>query len=124
MASPQTLDIMAVTVDMTDISTAGSVWVPCPTDGRIVGLMSIISAAITGTNTAITLKKNGVAVTGAALTITQSGSAAGDVDSVDVPMSATAAVVKGDSLEVISDGASSTTSRGTFLILIARRTGP
>jgi hypothetical protein len=61
---------------------------------------------------------NGTAVTGVSVTITQSGSAAGDVDSGEP--TAVTYVNEGDSIEFISDGASSTTAPATFTAVIER----
>jgi hypothetical protein len=47
---------------------------------RIVAISSVISAALATGNMTITAAINGVAVTGGVVTVTQSGSAAGDVD--------------------------------------------
>lgn len=101
---------------MADVSTASSAFVPVPGQGMLVGIMSTIYVAITGADSAITVKINGTAVTGATLTIAQSGAAAGDVDSnFDFKP---VAVKQGDQIEFISDGASSTTSPTMFTAVI------
>lgn len=104
-----------LTAYMADVSTASSTFVPVPAAGRLIGIKSALHVAITGADAAITVEVNGTAVTGAALTITQSGSAAGDVDQVTF----TGYPVKeGDVIEFISDGASSTTAPMTFMAII------
>jgi hypothetical protein len=100
---------------MADISTAGSVYAASPVKGRLVRGYSSISAAITTADCTWTVEVNGVAVTGTG-TITQSGSAAGDVDSV--VFSGAVEVNQGDMLEVISGGESDTTSIGHFQLVI------
>ncbi len=107
----------ALTVTMADVSAASSAWVVSPWDGHIKAFYSTIATALTGADCNITLEIATVAVTGSAIVITQSGSAAGDVD-VAYPTAANY-VSKGQVIEVVSDGASSTTSIGTFTIFIA-----
>jgi hypothetical protein len=106
------LNIIRVFAYMADASTASSAWAVAPCRGKIVEVGSILYAAITTANDAITVEINGTAVTGAAFTITQSGSAAGDVDSA-VP-TALNNVVKGDKIEFVNDGASDTTAPVMF----------
>ena len=103
-----------LTVDMTDISTAASVWVVAPVACTFTGLWSVINAAITSADAAITTEIGGTAVTGGAITIANSGSAAGDVDSA-TPTAANT-LTAGQALEIITDGGSSTTSRATFTV--------
>jgi hypothetical protein len=92
---------------MADVSAASSTWAYVPVRGKVIKVGSILAGAITGANSALTTEINGTAVTGGAWTVTQSGSAAGDVDSA-IPTAANAVKV-GDAFEWISDGASSTT---------------
>lgn len=106
---------IAVSVSMADCSTAGSVYVAAPATGKLVRAYSCITNAITGADCTWSMEVNGVAVTGTG-TITQSGSAAGDVD--EVVYSAPAGVNKGDTLEFISAGESSTTCITTFTAVI------
>ena len=114
-----TLSQYAITVDMTDVSTAGSVWVVAPHRGRIVKIYSVINGTIATANAAITFELAGVAVTGAGITIAYSGSAAGDVDS-STPTEKNI-VSAGQAIEVITDGASTNTVRATFTIIIERQ---
>lgn len=106
----------ALTVTMADVGTASSVWVVSPWNGYIKEIYSVVNGALGTANAAITVEIGGVAVTGAAITITQSGSAAGDVDSA-FP-TANNYVLKGQAIEIITDGASSNTVIGTFTLLI------
>ncbi len=107
----------ALTVTMADVSAAASVWVVSPWDGYIKAMYSVIAAAITAADAVVTIEIGGVEVTGSTLTIATSGSAAGTVDSC-FP-TALNYVSKGQAIEVISDGGSSTTSIGTFTLFIA-----
>ena len=89
-----------------------------PFDGQIKEISSVLAAAITTADAVLTAKVNTVAVSGGTLTITQSGSAAGDVDSVQLTgLNATHKVKKGDVISIESDGAaSSQIAEGYFLI--------
>ena len=106
-----------VTVPIGDISTGGSVFVVPGVAGTIVGISNVIDAAITGADAGLTFEIGGVAVTDAAITITQVGSAAGDVDQ-STP-SALNVITAAEAIEVVKDGDSTTTSNGvvTFEIL-------
>ena len=103
-----TVDCVAVTVQLADVSAASSAYVACPVAGKVVLIQSCLQTAITGANAALTTEINGTAITDGGWTVTQSGSAAGDVDSATPTAANTVAV--GDTLEVVTDGASSTTS--------------
>jgi hypothetical protein len=106
---------VVVNVAMADVSTAGSVYVAAPVTGKLVRAYSCITNAITGADCTWSLELNGTAITGTG-TITQSGSAAGDVD--EVIFSAPVYVNKGDTIEFISAGESSTTCITNFAAVI------
>lgn len=109
----------ALTAYMADLSTASSAFVVCPWRGKIVKCYSSIYNAITGANSVWTVEVNGTAVTGISVTVANSGSAAGDVDSGE-PTGSNHYVNPGDVIEFVSDGASSTTCPTTFTVLIER----
>lgn len=102
-----------------DISTASSQWVVCPIAGNIIKIYSVLETAITAANTIFTFKIGGTLVTNSTFTITQSGSAAGDIDS-STPSGANT-LTAGQAIEIISDGGSTTTAHAvlTFLIDVA-----
>lgn len=100
---------------MADVSADSSAFVAVPCQGELIGVRSVLYGAITGANATVTIKVNGTAVTNGTLTITQSGSAAGDVDSVDF---GAVAVKDGDYIEFDSDGGSSTTAAMMFTAII------
>jgi hypothetical protein len=102
-------------VALADVSTASSAYVSAPASGRLVRAYSCINNAITGADCTWTMSLNGVALTGTA-TITQSGSAAGDVD--ELVFSAPVYVNKGDTLAFVSAGESSTTCITNFAAVI------
>jgi len=108
-----------VTVAIGDISTAGSVFAVPGVAGTIVKISNVIDAAITGADAGLTFEIDGVAVTGAAITIANAGSAAGDVDS-STP-TALNVITADQAIEIVKDGASTTTSNGvvTFEILLS-----
>lgn len=108
----------SLTVDMTDISSAVSVWVVAPYAGIIKKIYSVINGAIATANAAITVEIAGTAVTGGGITIAYSGSAAGDVDSCTPTEERT--VTAGQAIEILTDGGSTNTIRATFTVVIER----
>lgn len=103
---------------MADISSSDTVYVPSPWRGRIVRWYSTIDNAITTADGSLSLTINGTAVTGSTITVTQSGSAAGDVDSA-IPTGANY-VNEGDYIGIVSTGACDTTCIGIFSLVIER----
>jgi len=114
----RTLNDYFLTAKITDISTAGSTFVAVPDGGRIVKIISTIKNAITTADAALSFEIGGTAVTNGGITITQSGSAAGDVDTA----SPTAAnrVEEDGTIEMISDGGSSTACECVITFVIRR----
>jgi len=98
------LNLIPITYTFTDISTASSQWVTTPLAGNIQGISSVLHGAITGADATISFEIGGVAVTSGNLTITQAGSAAGDVDT-STP-SALNILTANQAIEIISDGGS------------------
>ncbi len=95
-----------------DISTARSEWIVCPLAGDVRKIWSVIDGAITGADCVFTFEIAGVLITGSTLTITQSGSAAGDIDSATP--SAAKTLTAGQAIEIISDGGSTGAIDATF----------
>jgi len=114
MSNFMNVDEFILTITETDVSTAGTVYVACPADGRIESIQSVINGAIATANVVLTASINAVAVTGGAITVTQSGSAAGDVDIV-IP-SALNHFVKGDYIKIVTGGQSSNTISAHYTI--------
>lgn len=112
------LGTVIVQTTITDISTAGSAWVAAPVAGDISLIQTIINGAITTGDATITAEINTTAVTGSSITIANSGSAAGDVDSSTPTAANTVAV--GDSIEIITDGGSTNTVSAVVNIHITR----
>ena len=114
----RTLNDYFLTAKITDISTAGSTFVAVPDGGKIVKILTSIKNAITTADAALTFEIGGTAVTNGAITVTQSGSAAGDVDT-SVPTAANR-VEEDGTIEIISDGASATACEMIVTFVIRR----
>lgn len=93
-----------MTVRIADVSTAASVWVYPGFNGKIRKVISVLHGAITVANANVTVEIGGTAVTGAALVIAASGSAAGVVDSATP--TALNTFTSDQPIEVITDGGS------------------
>lgn len=100
---------------LADISAASTTYAVAPAKGRLVRAYSVLHGAITGADCTWTMTINGTAVTGTA-TVANSGSAAGDVDSVT--FSGDVRVNEGDALGFVSAGESSTTAIASFFAVI------
>jgi hypothetical protein len=70
-----------LTVHFADISGASNIYVPMPYAGTVTKIQSVLSGAIAGSDTTFTVTNSAGASMGV-LTVTQSGSAAGDVDTL------------------------------------------
>lgn len=116
--SVEPLDRFFLTGEIADVSTAGQIYIPAPSDGAITLVQSCINGAISGADADLTVKINGTAVTGGTITIAQSGSAAGGVDSCTP--SALNYVKQGDNIEIETDGASTGTVRAGVTVTISR----
>jgi hypothetical protein len=114
----RTLNDYFLTSTIADISTASSTFVPVPDGGKIIKIITALQGAIGTANAAITFEIGGTAVTGGAITVTQSGSAAGDVDTAE-PTAAND-VAEDGSIEMITDGSSSNTIKLVVTFVIRR----
>ena len=103
-----------VTVQMDDISNPQSVWISIGEACTFRKLTSIINGAITAADAEITTEIGGVAVTGGALTIANSGSAAGVVDTATPTAANVLTAAQG--LEIITDGGSTGTVAAVFVV--------
>ena len=106
-AGGQSLKKIPLYTSIADISTAGQVYVVSPVAGTITKIYSVINGAIATANSILTPKIAGTAITGGAITVAFSGSAAGDVDS-STPTAANT-IAAGQAIEIETDGASSNT---------------
>ena len=114
----RTLNDYFLTSTIADISTASSTFVPVPDGGKVIKIITALQGAIGTANAAITFEIGGVAITGGAITVTQSGSAAGDVDTAE-PTAANE-VAEDGSIEMITDGSSSNTIKLVVTFVIRR----
>ncbi len=106
---------ISVTVRSTDMSDPHSVYVAAPATGSLVRAYSCLTSAITAADATWSIEVNGVAVTGTA-TVDHASSAAGTVD--ELIFSAPVGVNKGDTLEFVLAGESSTAAPANFTAII------
>lgn len=103
-----------------DVSTKGSdaavLRVVSPVAGTVDKIYSVLNAALATGDATLTGKIGASAITNGAITITESGSAAGDVDSASPSAAKTVAV--GDVLSITGGGSSSATGTATVSVLI------
>lgn len=109
-----------LTFEIEDISTAGQSYIAIPDGfgGDVVEVRSVINGAIGTADATLTPKINGTAMTGGAITVAFTGSAAGDVD-VSRPYAANT-VRPGEAIEVETDGASTNTVKAFITVVIKR----
>lgn len=69
------------TVLIHDISSSGDTYIPIPFAGTITKVQTVLAGAITGSDVVLTIYNSAAASMGT-LTVAQSGSAAGDVDTL------------------------------------------
>jgi hypothetical protein len=86
--------------------------------GRVVKIWSVIEGVLTTGDATLTPKINGVAITTGLLTITQAGSAAGDIDTA-VPTAANVVAV-GDELSALVGGTNATATVSNVMFEIER----
>jgi hypothetical protein len=104
-----------VSNQLADISAASSTYAVATAKGKLKRAYSVLHGAITGADCTWVLKINGTTVTGT-VTVAYSGSAAGDIDSVEYD--GLTRVNEGDLITWTSAGESSTTAIATFFAVI------
>ena len=114
----RTLNDYFITAEIEDISTASSTFVAIPDGGKVVKILTALQGAISGADAAITFEVGGTAMTNSAITVANSGSAAGDVDSSEP--SAANRVEEGGAIEMITDGGSTGTAKLLVTFVIRR----
>lgn len=109
---------VSVPLTLTTIAASGSPAYRCiaPVSGLITKFQSIIEAAIGTGDATLTLSIAGVAVTNGVITVTQSGSAAGDKD--EATPTAANYVTAGDELKVVVTGSATNAVRANCNINI------
>ena len=106
-----------ITLTLTDVSTAETIYLPIPYAGTIVKVVTVLENAITTADATITVK-NTAGLSMGTLTITQAGSAAGDVDTLEPASNNT--VADDSYVTVETDGASNTAAR-LFVTIVVQR---
>ena len=102
--------------EIANISAAASSWAVSPIAGTITNIWTVIDGAIASVDAGITFELGGTAVTGGAITIGYSGSAAGIVDN-STPTALNTVTASG-AIEIITDGASTNAVKAEVLIEI------
>ena len=112
------LDSFVLRGEIVNISSAASTWVVSPYAATVERVDTVIDGAITVGDAEVTLEIATVLVTGSAVTIAHSGSAAGTTDS-STP-SAANTVAAGGSIEIITDGGSTDAARAIVMLTMQR----
>ena len=97
-----------LTTRLDDVSTASTVYIPIPFAGTVTKVVTVLEGSLTTANATVTVK-NAAGSSMGTLTITQSGSAAGDIDTL-TPVSNNT-VTNDSRISVETDGASDTTRK-------------
>lgn len=101
------------TLHFADISSAENLYFPIPFGGTVSRVTSVLEGSIAGSDLVVTVKNSSSSTMGT-LTVTQSGSAAGDVDFVNPTTNNT--VTDNDYILVQSDGGP--TSHVDFMVSV------
>lgn len=111
---------LLITFNTAAIGTSTAYHFTVPIAGTIEAVYSVLNGAITTDDAVLTLAHNGsgsfVNVTGGAITIATSGSAAGDQDSATP--SALNTVAAGDIIRITDDGAAGGTSTAGITVVV------
>lgn len=109
--------LVVVSGRLTDISTASTLYLPCPVNGRVVKVMATIENAITVADSVCTSSISGAAITGGGFTAAYTASAAGTTFT-GTPTAANY-VNAGQYLSFVTDGASTTACVANVSFLVA-----
>lgn len=110
-------DFFVMTGSIADISTADQTYLVSPFAGTVFAVYSAINGTIATADADLTIKT--AAGTVGVITVAESGSAAGDVDSL-VSGLANTVVAKGATVEIETDGASTNTIVVDLVVVIRR----
>ncbi len=100
-----------LTTRLDDVSTASTVYLAIPYAGTVKKVVTVLEGSLTTANATVTVK-NSAGTSMGTLTITQSGSAAGDIDTLSPVSNNT--VTNDSKISIETDGASDT-SRKLFI---------
>lgn len=118
-ASGTELNEYSLTLDIADLSAEATYYVVAPHAGTISKIYSVIDGAVGTADATITCNIGATPITDGAITITQSGSAAGDVDSATP--SAANTITAGAALNcVAAGGGAGGTPRAHVVFVITR----
>lgn len=106
-----------LTTRFDDISAPSSAWVVSPIAGTVTAVYVVLRGAITVANSIVTGKIAGSPIGGLSVTITQAGSAAGSAFN-DTTVSGSNTVTAGQAVEIVTDGASTTTAIADVTVVI------
>ena len=94
-----------LTTRLDDVSTVSTVYIPIPFAGTVTKVVTVLEGSLTTANATVTVK-NAAGSSMGTLTITQSGSAAGDIDTLSPVSNNT--VTSDSRISVETDGACDT----------------
>ncbi len=100
-----------------DVSSVETVYVPIPFAGTVSKVLTVLEASISSANSTVTVKNSAGSSMGT-ITITASGSAAGDIDILEPTTNNT--VTANSFITVESDGASTNTAKLRFVVVLDR----
>ena len=113
-----TIDPAFLTARLTTLVGTPVTRIISPVAGEMRKISSVIDGVLTTGDATITVAINGVAVTGGVITVTQAGSAAGDVDEAEP--SALNKVAVGDVISFTVGGTNATATPASMLVEIAQ----
>lgn len=102
---------------ITDVSTAETIYIPIQNAGTVAKVVTVLEGAIATADATLTVK-NAAGTSMGTITVTQSGSAAGDVDTLSPVANNT--VAANTAITIETDGASTTAQRIWFSIAVDR----
>lgn len=102
---------------ITNVSTAETIYIPIANAGTVTKVVTILEGAITSADATLTAK-NAAGTSMGTLTVTQSGSAAGDTDTL-APV-ANHTVAANAAITIETDGGSSASQRIWFTFVVDR----
>ena len=107
-----------ITARFDDIGNISNIYIPMEFAGTVTNCRSVIDAALATADTTLQLKVNGTNMTNGLITITQSGSAAGDIDSA-TPTAANT-LTAGQYIQVTSNTGTTGTVNVVLMFTISR----
>lgn len=97
-----------ITSRLDDVSTLSTIYIPVPYAGTVTKVVTVLEGSLTTANATVTVR-NAAGTSMGTITITQAGSAAGDVDTL-LPASNNT-FVSDSKIQIDTDGASDTTRK-------------